>query len=66
MAYYKGTEAEANAYNKEVSDAQNYQGQTQKYSNVYEIESFWYVSKHEDFTSDMVEVDNLPATNEEV
>lgn len=66
MVWYKGTESQANAYNDEVSEAQNYKGKTQKYSPVIEIEGNFYVAKHSDFSSEMEEVNKLPIIEEEI
>ena len=64
MAWYKGTQQQANSYNDEVSEAQNYKGETQKYSPVIEIGGSFYVYKHPEFSSNMQEVEKLPQTEE--
>lgn len=66
MAWYKGTEEQANLYNDTVSDARNYTGEIQKWSPVMEIEGNFYVSKHKDFSSQMESVDKLPEQNIEI
>ena len=61
--YYKGTNTECEAYNLEVyngTESMNQDPFTTSYASIQEIEGEFYILKHEDFDSNMQEVNELP------
>ena len=61
--YYKGTNTECEAYNLEVyngTESMNQDPFTTSYASIQEIEGQFYILKHEDFSSNMQEVNELP------
>ena len=61
--YYKGTKTECEAYNLEVyngTESMNQDPYTTLYALIQEIEGQFYILKHEDFSSNMQEVNELP------
>ena len=69
--YYKGTKTECEAYNLEVyngTESMNQDPFTTSYASIQEIEGEFYIFKHEDFDSNMQEVNELPIdlTNTEI
>ena len=69
--YYKGTKTECEAYNLEVYNGTESMKQdpfTTSYASIQEIEGQFYILKHEDFDSNMQEVNELPIdlTNTEI
>jgi hypothetical protein len=69
--YYKGTNTECEAYNLEVYNGTESMKQdpfTTSYASIQEIEGQFYILKHEDFDSNMQEVNELPIdlTNTEI
>ena len=69
--YYKGTKTECEAYNLEVyngTESMNQDPFTNSYASIQEIEGEFYIFKHEDFDSNMQEVNELPVdlTNTEL
>lgn len=64
MAFYKGTQKQCEDYDNFVSQKENYQGTTIKWSEVMEIEEEFFIAKHPSYSSDMVEVDKLPVIDE--
>lgn len=69
MAYYKGTEAQCEAYNTEVVQGENYTGGTTRWAAVHHIEGECYILKAEPpmatmtYTSELIEVEQLPIAN---
>jgi hypothetical protein len=69
--YYTGTKTECEAYNNEVYNGTESMKQdpfTTSYASIQEIEGQFYILKHEDFDSNMQEVNELPIdlTNTEI
>jgi len=69
--YYKGTKTECEDYNLEVyngTESMNQDPFTNSYASIQEIEGQFYILKHEDFSSNMQEVNELPfdLTNTEI
>ena len=69
--YYTGTKTECEAYNLEVYNGTESMKQdtfTNSYASIQEIEGQFYILKHEDFSSNMQEVNELPfdLTNTEI
>ena len=64
--YYKGTQAECDAYNTFVTEGQNYSGTTTRWAEPYEVDGFWYIIKNSNYLSEMVEVEAMPIVNEEL
>ena len=69
--YYKGTNTECEAYNLEIYNGTESMKQdpfTTSYASIQEIEGQFYILKHEDFDSNMQEVNELPIdlTNTEI
>ena len=69
--YYKGTNTECKDYNLEVYNGTKSMKQdsfTTSYASIQEIEGQFYILKHEDFSSNMQEVNELPfdLTNTEI
>ena len=69
--YYKGTKSQCEAYNLEVYNGTESMKQdpfTTSYASIQEIEGQFYILKHEDFDSNMQEVNELPIdlTNTEI
>ena len=69
--YYKGTKTECEDYNLEVYNGTESMKQdtfTTSYASIQEIEGQFYILKHEDFSSNMQEVNELPfdLTNTEI
>jgi len=69
--YYKGTKSQCEAYNNEVYNGTESMKQdpfTTSYASIQEIEGQFYILKHEDFDSNMQEVNELPIdlTNTEI
>ena len=61
--YYKGTKKQCQDYNKEVYNGTESMKQdpfTTLYASIQEIEGQFYILKHEDFDSNMQEVNELP------
>ena len=61
--YYKGTKTECEVYNLEVYNGTASMKQdpfTTSYASIKEIEGQFYILKHEDFSSNMDEVSELP------
>ena len=61
--YYKGTKTECEAYNLEVYNGTESMKQdpfTTSYASIQEIEGQFYILKHEDFSSNMQEVNQVP------
>jgi len=64
--YYKGTQAECDAYNAFVTEGQNYSGTTTRWAEPYEVDGFWYIIKNSNYLSEMVEVEAMPIVNERI
>ena len=64
--YYKGTQAECDAYNAFVTSGQNYIGTTTQWAEPYEVDGFWYIIKNNNYLSEMEEVEAMPIVNEEI
>ena len=65
--YYKGTKTECEAYNLQVYNGTESMKQdpfTTSYASIQEIEGQFYILKHEDFSSNMQEVNQVPNNNE--
>ena len=65
--YYKGTEKQCNDYNQKVYNATESMKQdpfTTSYASIQEIERQFYILKHEDFDSNMEEVNQVPNNTE--
>ena len=65
--YYKGTNTECEAYNLEVYNGKESMKQdpfTTSYASIQEIERQFYILKHEDFDSNMEEVNQVPNNTE--
>jgi hypothetical protein len=62
MAYYIGTKQECEAYNQIVTDGENYQGTTARWSEPIEhpTQVLYAIVKHDNYSSDMEEVEVLP------
>ena len=61
--YYTGTKTECEAYNLEVYNGTESTKQdpfTTSYASIREIEGQFYILKHENFDSNMQEVNELP------
>lgn len=58
--YYTGTEKQCQDYNDLVKSTRNYTGMTKEWANVINIEELFYIEKHPDVESEMLEVLNLP------
>jgi hypothetical protein len=59
MAYYIGNLENCQAYDKNVSEKENYL-KGDNWANPQEIEGSWYILKHEKYTSEMELVSELP------
>ena len=59
MAYYIGNLENCQAYDKNVSEKENYL-KGDNWANPIEIEGSWYILKHEKYTSEMELVSELP------
>ena len=59
MAYYIGNLEICQAYDKNVSEKENYL-KGDNWANPIEIEGSWYILKHEKYTSEMELVNELP------
>jgi len=69
--YYKGTKRQCQYYNRKVYNGTESMKQdpfTTSYASIQEIEGQFYILKHEDFSSNMQEVNELPfdLTNTEI
>ena len=65
--YYKGTKSQCEAYNLEIYNGTESMKQdffTTSYASIREIEGQFYILKHEDFESNMDEVNQVPNNNE--
>lgn len=60
--YYTGTQAECESYNQTVTQGEGYKGTTQQWFAPIERDGNWYVAKHDDYTSTMELVNELPQT----
>ena len=60
MQYIKATKKQCEAYNEEVKQGENYQGSTNKWSEVIEIKSSYYISKHPNYSTELEIVKKLP------
>lgn len=58
--YFKGTQTQCEAYNDYVSQQENYQGTTTKWSEPINIGDDWYINVHAKYSSEMDVVENLP------
>jgi hypothetical protein len=61
--YYRGSKSQCEAYNLEVYNGTESMKQdpfTTSYASIQEIEGQFYILKHEDFDSNMQEVNELP------
>jgi len=65
MAYYIGNLENCQAYDKNVSEKENYL-KGDNWANPQEIEGSWYILKHEKYTSEMELVNELPPQNLEL
>lgn len=64
--YYKGTKKECENYNKLVTASFNFQGVTNSWSKVQEINGCFYIDKHDNYDSEMELVNELPQIEEDV
>ena len=64
MKFYKGNKTQCDEYNNIVTSGEGYQGTTTKWAEPREIEGFWYIARHESYSSDLELVDNLPVVEE--
>lgn len=53
MEYLKGTKEQLEAYNEEVTKGECYQGSTQCWSDVQEIEGEFFIAFNENYPSDL-------------
>ena len=60
MAYIKATKEKCEAYNKEVTQGENYQGTTSNFDEVREIKGDFYISKHPSYSTNLKVVNELP------
>ena len=61
--YYKGTKRQCQYYNRKVYNGTESMKQdtfTTSYASIQEIEGQFYILKHEDFDSNMQEVNQVP------
>lgn len=58
--YYKGTQAECDAYNELVTQGEGYHGTTTKWCDTYCIEYICYIQKHPNYDADLEIVTNIP------
>ena len=61
--WYNGTKPECEAYNLEVYNGVSSMKQdpfTTSYASILEVEGRFYILKHEDFDSNMQEVNQIP------
>ena len=58
--YFKGTKKQCIAYNDKVSKSEKYKGVTCQFDVVIEINNFFYITKHPNYSSDMEIVNELP------
>ena len=65
--YYKGTKRQCQNYNSKVyngTESMKQDSFTTSYASIQEIEGQFYILKHEDFESNMDEVNQVPNNNE--
>ena len=60
--YYKGTKQECEAYINSVDASEKYGESTKTWDIPIERDGSWYVAKHDDYTSTMELVNELPQT----
>jgi len=60
MEYIKGTKQECEAYNDEVTQGENYQGSTSKWSNVIKIKDEYFILKHPKYATELEILNQLP------
>lgn len=60
MKYIKGTKAECEAYNSEVTQGENYKGNTAQWAEVKKIGDYFYIKKHPKYPTNLNTVNSLP------
>jgi hypothetical protein len=64
MEYLKGTKQQLEAYNDEVVVGENYLGITNRWAEIIEIESEYYIAFNEKYPSNLEKVNEIPIINE--
>jgi len=62
--WYKGTLQECEAYNLEISINANYNGTTQKWDEIREIEGSYFIRINVEYSSTMEVITELPIISE--
>lgn len=62
--WYKGTKEDCESYNDKVTKGEGYNGTTQHWSSILEIEGDYFIIKNESYPSEMQEVKELPIIDE--
>lgn len=63
--YYYGTYEQCKAYDEKVTAGENYVF-NDNWANPVEIESVWYILKHENYECDLPTVNELPQQDIEI
>lgn len=63
--WYKGTEQECISYDEFVTSNENYV-KSDNWANPIEIEGSWYIQKHDNYSTDLELVNELPPQNLEI
>lgn len=58
--YYKGTQAECDAYNDQVTLGEQYTGTTLKWCDTFCIDEVCYILKHPDYETNLEIVNEIP------